>query len=435
MDEMPLLKPIVPLASVFHNGSNHPETREEEGLEEEFLQLLTSISEEENLDIEYLKDTKKNDGPPSLIAYRELEELAATLVNDIKEILKVIEQLPLEDSFISEEMLENKEIKQLLSSLPVQWAEDFQLLFERRISLEGLTEDLKDEGTPANLLALISAFTYKEQLETEWNRDKVLHVITQLTEAYFPDLKQREKNTAFSQLADQLGKFLSRTKIEESGLIAIPYQGKKQAANPARALELPYLIHTPAADQKEPANSIKTMQMPVLMPDTANSQLARFQHTAMLSGENEAGRASQEQVIRQFHNLLGRSAFQQLSNGVQQLSLKLHPASLGRMDVTIQQVNGVMTATLMTTTKTARDLIEGQMTQLRHAFQAQNIQVDKIEITQQHTQQSLKDAEREGTGKDRYEENQRNDGSSEDDEEQENEEFSDFLEATFNTEV
>ncbi|MCE7794602.1 flagellar hook-length control protein FliK [Salipaludibacillus sp. CUR1] len=434
MNEMPLLKPIVQLANVFHDGSIQPETREKEGLEKEFLELLTSISEEENQDIEYLKETEKNDAPPTLIACRELKEPAATLANDINEILKVIEQLPLEDSFISEEMLENKEIKQLLNSLPDQWAEDFKLLFERRISLEGLTEDLKDEGTSANLLAIISAFTYKEQLETEWNRDKALHFVTQLTEAYFPDMKLSEKNNAFSQLADQLGKLLSRTKLENNGLITNPFQEKKQAENPVRALELPYVTHTAAADQKEPANPIKTMQVPVLMPDTANSQLARFQHTAMLQGDNEAGRASQEQVIRQFHNLLGRSTFQQLSNGVQQLSLKLHPASLGRMDVTIQQVNGVITATLMTTTKTARDLIEGQMTQLRHAFQAQNIQVDKIEITQQHTQQSLKDAEREGTGKDRYDEKQKS-GSSEDDEEQETEDFSDFLEATFDTEV
>nr|WP_246596069.1 flagellar hook-length control protein FliK [Bacillus alkalicola] len=124
--------------------------------------------------------------------------------------------------------------------------------------------------------------------------------------------------------------------------------------------------------------------------------------------------------------MLNRNQFQQLSNGIQQISLKLHPQSLGRLDINIQQVNGILVAKMMTTTAAARELIEGQLNQLRQAFQGQNIQVDRIEITQQQTQQTnqnpFKDSQ-EGQGENRREESLKQDDLEQQDDEDNFQEF------------
>ncbi|CAM3751713.1 flagellar hook-length control protein FliK [Alkalicoccus chagannorensis] len=176
-------------------------------------------------------------------------------------------------------------------------------------------------------------------------------------------------------------------------------------------------------------------EMPVQQPQLSLHMQQSLQSMGTGGQQPEAARPAQEQFIRQFEQMLSRSSLQQLSNGTQQLSVRLTPENLGRLDITLQQVNGVMTARLMATTQMTRELLESQLHQLKQAFQGQNLQVERIEITQQQTQ-LWKDQQEEN----RRQQEQQNQAEPEADQELEEElDFTDFLdellEESFSEEV
>ncbi|MGY4689824.1 flagellar hook-length control protein FliK [Salibacterium sp. K-3] len=164
----------------------------------------------------------------------------------------------------------------------------------------------------------------------------------------------------------------------------------------------------------------------------ATGVMAKAQQAVIHLGEGKTEHARAQEFMKQFQELLGKSNLQSFKNGTQQLTVKLVPESLGRLDVKIMQQNGQLTAQLMTTTSTAREMVESQLHQLRAAFQQQNIQVDRIDISQQQPSTLQQD-----------------DGNQEDGEQQDNpevhedetdagseESFADMLDAlTFNEQV
>lgn len=68
--------------------------------------------------------------------------------------------------------------------------------------------------------------------------------------------------------------------------------------------------------------------------------------------------------------------------GVSEAKISLYPEHLGQVDIKITMQNGHMVAQFVTEHVFAKESLEGQMSQLRSALQAQGIQVNKLEVTQ-----------------------------------------------------
>lgn len=102
---------------------------------------------------------------------------------------------------------------------------------------------------------------------------------------------------------------------------------------------------------------------------------------------NQAGRqTSSAELIKQFENILARSQF---SNGIggQKLMIKLSPEHLGSLRIELIQRDAGLIARILTSTATAKETLEAQLHGLKQAFGSQNIQVEKIEISQQLSSQ------------------------------------------------
>ncbi|WP_440118831.1 flagellar hook-length control protein FliK [Paenibacillus sp. QZ-Y1] len=68
--------------------------------------------------------------------------------------------------------------------------------------------------------------------------------------------------------------------------------------------------------------------------------------------------------------------------GFSEATISLRPEHLGKLDVQITLQNGQLVARFMTEHSMAKDMLEQQMVQLRTALQAQGIQVERLEVTQ-----------------------------------------------------
>lgn len=139
--------------------------------------------------------------------------------------------------------------------------------------------------------------------------------------------------------------------------------------------------------------------------------------------------ASQSEALaEEIENLLKRS---QVSNqqGSIKLMLKLFPENLGQIRIEIVQQNGVMTARLLASTSAAKELLDSNLNQLKTAFVAQNIQMDRIDVSQslQDAERNLRDQSLFGNFFNQRPKENEDEGESEDESADEQKEFSEFL--------
>ncbi|MFB5660562.1 flagellar hook-length control protein FliK [Alteribacillus sp. HJP-4] len=171
--------------------------------------------------------------------------------------------------------------------------------------------------------------------------------------------------------------------------------------------------------------------LPSSLSQEGTQQPAKVQQLVMHLGENKTEYARQQEFTRQLQELLGKTNLPSLKNGAKELTLKLHPEHLGRVDIKLTQQNGQIIAQLLTTTKAARELVEQQIHHLKQSFQQQNIQVERIEIQQQISSYLHQEQEENQENKQQPPENAQQDHVSEDDNS-----FADILEElTFNEQV
>lgn len=102
--------------------------------------------------------------------------------------------------------------------------------------------------------------------------------------------------------------------------------------------------------------------------------------------------AQYEQFVKEFQNLLGKSSMMSQPN-MSKLLIKLYPEQLGSLRIELLQQNGVMTAKILASTSTAKEMLDSQIQGLKHAFSSQNLHVEKIEVSQ-----ALSDPERQYKG-------------------------------------
>lgn len=90
---------------------------------------------------------------------------------------------------------------------------------------------------------------------------------------------------------------------------------------------------------------------------------------------------SQEEFVKQFENILSKANFSGI-NGVNKLLIRLNPEHLGSLRIELIQKDGILTTKILATTAQAKDMLENQIHGLKQAFSGQNIQIERIEISQ-----------------------------------------------------
>ena len=141
--------------------------------------------------------------------------------------------------------------------------------------------------------------------------------------------------------------------------------------------------------------------------------------------------AQSEALAKEIQNLLNRS---QLSNnqGTMRLVLKLFPENLGQIRIEVMQKDGILQARLLATTAVGKELLDSNLNQLKSAFVAQNIQMERIDVAQ-----SLQDAERNNRDQNflnNFFRQQQEEQEEKKDGEDEQQSFSEFLTEEFLTE-
>ena len=112
--------------------------------------------------------------------------------------------------------------------------------------------------------------------------------------------------------------------------------------------------------------------------------MSKLEQFVLQTGANRQ-EVSQEQFIKAFENIIGRSKLTNL-NGMQKLFIKLNPESLGTLRIELIQRDGILMAKIIASTSGGKQLLDAQLNGLKQAFINQNISVEKIEIAYQSSE-------------------------------------------------
>lgn len=114
----------------------------------------------------------------------------------------------------------------------------------------------------------------------------------------------------------------------------------------------------------------------IAFQETAMDRIHQLEWKIQLLDESDS-----TTFLKEFERILSSSHLRTFKNGLTELQLRLYPEHLGRLSIQLLHQDGTLIAKITTQTETAKKLIESQINQLRHALVAQNIQIEKIEIT------------------------------------------------------
>lgn len=91
--------------------------------------------------------------------------------------------------------------------------------------------------------------------------------------------------------------------------------------------------------------------------------------------------AQSEEFLKELQKVMNRIQFGQAANA-NRLVIKLYPEHLGTIRIELIQKDGVLTAKMLASTALGKELLDTNSGQLRQGLANQNIQIEKLEITQ-----------------------------------------------------
>lgn len=318
-----------------------------------------------------------------------------------KEPQNANEQAPSAEEVAAEvvEVVEAPTLKEVFDQLGIEY--DESMMF---VNLEGQMIPIDEMMTLENLSAMLDITP--EQLESlmqqllkdEMPLDDVWAMLEQAPAllAQIASVLQGESSQVTPKEAGKVAEFLKLAQMIGTKTDTI-YQQEFQLNETKSVLQSLVAQLQPQQRQQETAKPIvfqqvATSQTPIKQEtDTTHAQVQQHTQVATktvtitLPAERPA---QSEALAKEIQNLINRS---QLSNnqGTMRLVLKLFPENLGQIRIEVMQKDGMMQARLLATTSSGKELIDSNLQQLKTAFAAQNIQMERIDVAQ-----SLQDAER-----------------------------------------
>ncbi|ENH98236.1 hypothetical protein J416_00784 [Gracilibacillus halophilus YIM-C55.5] len=152
------------------------------------------------------------------------------------------------------------------------------------------------------------------------------------------------------------------------------------------------------------------------------------QYVMHVQQTNQTQEVNQKQMLDQFQQILKSSQFMKTANGSNQLSIRMQPENLGNMTVRFTQINGEMAVKMIVSSQAAKEMLEGNMAQLRHMFSPHQVVVEKQDMTTTFSsQQKLADDNNPSDSDTQSQEQEDWEENENDDEQQEETSFFDLL--------
>ncbi|MEZ0116612.1 flagellar hook-length control protein FliK [Heyndrickxia faecalis] len=115
----------------------------------------------------------------------------------------------------------------------------------------------------------------------------------------------------------------------------------------------------------------------------AFSLSGKVEQLVLYTGEKH-NPVSYRQFVQEFANIIQKAAYSS-HKGANRLLIRLEPENLGSLRVELLEQDGKLVAKILTDTGAAKDLLDSQLQQLKHALAGQQVQLTKMDIEYRDT--------------------------------------------------
>ncbi|UOQ47874.1 flagellar hook-length control protein FliK [Gracilibacillus caseinilyticus] len=335
----------------------------EQDLKQPFLELLQQLVDQEVLPEEFLKDVKKQ----STFDQGELKDILDKVMQQMEKgevapdnlvLLQTIDQL--NQSVVSDgKLTRNPDTSMSLQFSGSQWfqGEDNQTRLENIIkSTERMLGQLQKQS--------LTSQDYKQLIDLlrQWSNQD------QSTQNNLTAMLKKDESSATIQVWNKLLKNFQNRQVMNKH-----YGQAQQVTQQDIAKWIQNAIEQYGGTTKQEVTQTRVdMQASSQMVTSKVQQyVIHVQHT----GDDQ--QLAQKQLLDQFNLAIQKSNFMKLPNGTNQLMLRLQPESLGDVTVRLTQVNGEMVVKMMVASQSAKDLLEGNLHQLRHMFSPNQVAIER----------------------------------------------------------
>lgn len=327
----------------------------------------------------------------------ENKELLEVLqAQSVEELVQILGELQQGEEFAIGENLTLNELSKLLGKDLLELTRDIQTIADKLgIEIFGL-EDANDYLSLLQIVAMnqqqLAQLFAMNGNDLSSNDEQSLVQFTALLHALQLKIRnsdllshQEQQLSSLSDLLKQLQNEVSKQQVTFS----VPSLSLNNSVHSQTFSEhVVVQQHAQSGQQQEQTTEQKT-----------DSQLVAHSLHATKSGKVEfvvtnANRTANqgEVLVKEIQAIMKRANFGQV-NGSNRLLIKLYPEHLGQLRIELVETNGLLTARILASTAAAKELLDSQLHQLRQGFQQQNLQVERIELTQsiQEPSKSMKE--------------------------------------------
>ncbi|WP_163536798.1 flagellar hook-length control protein FliK [Gracilibacillus sp. YIM 98692] len=332
--------------------------QENKGIPMQFLQMLLQTNQELDDDItkqEEVKNDQKDSEFPLKITEKELILLQSLIREGINvEEKDHVDEKSLQSTSTSQSIGKGKLLEDPRHEFTDQMLIDiFQHLQTTIERIQHHTINNKDYKTMLDLL-------------NNWSRSNSSNQSSTNLLSRLPDSMPKQV------LQKMLENYHNRLQMEKHYQHAVKVTSKDIEKWITTALE------NYSSSEKASAMSFKTEYASSHQPSLLSKTEQFVIHLQQTNTEKEA---VQKQLIDQFQKIMQKSHFMKTMNGSNQLSVRLQPDHLGEIMLKLTQVNGEMVVKMMVTSQAAKEMLEGNLQQLRHMFSPHQVQVEKQEVS------------------------------------------------------
>lgn len=389
---------------------------------EEMKKLLSTYTlDESSLNVDSLKNSLYS-GDNSEISQMLMSEVSELLnsSHSLEDLLKKIEESPSIIGILSlAEIIQNIDIddtkKYLLSDLNSMLKKEFPsyqstepLAFEQMVNELGKM-DSKDKTLLEGTLLFNKWFSQSDELQID-KVDSLLKITNLLQEAnpkfiQEPKMKETITNLLVESSNGELDEQL-QSMIKKLDLTSIKDLFKQFSD---RVFDESVSSTRPMTS--DVTNSVNTKSEQMITIQLNPLSLAQTDSSSKKAIPSQARQEFTNQLINAFKN----SHFAQSPNGASRLVIKLNPEYLGSLTVRLVQKDGEMVAKIMTSTNSAKELLEHSLQQLRQALPSVQIEIERFDVTGDESQR----LHREQSEQKEKNQQETNDSQAEDDSENE----------------
>ena len=310
-----------------------------------------------------VKDVSKSQTEESVKVSEEEAEAVSTLLVQVKQVI-------CETLDITEEQLTNAMEELGLKDSDLLNRDSLQQIFLNLNQAEP-TEFLTNEELFAEFGELMQAVE-QTVAESEMNPEDV-QAILEATEEATDVAPDRMDNTVKT---DETTEETAEDEIEEASADTVATKASETASETKTETGKDGTERREATAKKDGDKITVSNETDVNVKNLFVDALAKNAVTET----GEAGLAAAAQV-REIANQIMEHIKITISPEMTNMELQLNPEHLGRVNLTITEKEGMMTAQFTTQSEVAKEAIESQMTALRESLQNQGIKVEAIEVT------------------------------------------------------